>query len=147
MEKNKWENRRKKNKVQNSLKKPIIILLMLSFISFMSYHIFLSIQIADEKLRVLEIAKEDVAELRLRNLELVLEKTEIVSAEYLEKEARDKLRYGADDEKLFLIAEGMLESNWVEDELKKAKGEIFQEKPEKSPEEVFDIWVEFLFKS
>jgi cell division protein FtsB len=46
--------------------------------------------------RILEIAQEDVEELRMKNLELVLEKSEIVSMEYIEKEARDKLRYSGE---------------------------------------------------
>lgn len=145
MKKNNWKNRRRNNKIRNNSRKYITIVLLLAFISFMSYHIFLSIQIADEKFRVLEIAQEDVAELRLRNLELVLEKTEIVSPQYLEKEARDKLRYGADEEKVFLIAEGILDSNWVTQELEQAKGEVFQEEPEKTPDEIFNIWINFLF--
>ena len=136
--------RRRKFKEKTNLKKMLFIFLMLSFIAFMAYHLFLAINIANEKLQILEIAQRDVAELRIRNLELVLEKGEVVSMEYIEKEARDKLRYSGEDEVLFVIPEDLINSEWVEQELALAKGSPTQD-DDKSPEEIFQIWMDFLF--
>lgn len=141
----KRNNTKGKNIERNAnIKKIFTIFLMMSFISFISYHLFLTIQIANEKLQILEIAEEDVAELRIQNLELVLEKSEIVSMEYIEKEARDKLRYSKEGEVLFVIPDELLNSTWLTEELKTAKGDS-KHKEEKTPEEIFEIWIRFLF--
>ncbi len=136
--------RGKNNQRDAKIKKIFTIFLMISFVSFISYHLFLTIQIANEKLQILEIAEEDVAELRIQNLELVLEKSEIVSMEYIEKEARDKLRYSGEGEVLFVIPEESLESDALREKLREAKGYSKHEE-EKSPEEIFEIWIRFLF--
>lgn len=119
---------------------------MLSFTAFMAYHLFLAVNIANEKLQILQVAQKDVAELRIRNLQLVLEKGEVVSMEYIEKEARDKLRYSAEGEVLFVIPEDLVNSEWIEQELELAKGRSKQDE-EKSPEEIFQIWIDFLFSN
>ncbi len=138
--------RRRKIKEKTNLKKILLVFLMLSFIAFMAYHLFLAINIANEKLQILKVAQTDVAELRIRNLELVLEKGEVVSMEYIEKEARDKLRYSGEEETLFVIPEELLNSEWIEQELELAKGSSTQDE-EKGPEEIFQIWMNFLFSS
>lgn len=120
------------------------VFLMLTFISFIGYHLFLAVNIANEKLHILEVAHKDVEELRIRNLELVLEKMEIVSMEYIEKEARDKLRYSKEGETLFVIPEELLSSEWVQKEYEVAKGPT-DGVEEKTPEEIFQIWLNFLF--
>ncbi len=140
------KNRRRREKFKENIvfKKLIFILLMLSLVSFVTYHLFLAINIANEKLQILEIAKEDVAELRIRNLELILEKSEVVSMEYIEKEARDKLRYTSEGDTVFVIPEELLNSDFVEEELEVARGSSKNE-GDKTPEEVFQIWFDFLF--
>lgn len=138
--------RRKKIKGNKNFIKILSILAMLSFMTFIGYHIFLAINITNEKLKILEIAQEDVAELRIQNLELVLQKSEIVSMDYIEKEARDKLRYSKEDETLFVIPQELLESEWVENQLNSAM-DFSKDEDEKTPEQILDIWVKFLFSS
>jgi cell division protein FtsB len=140
------QKRRGKIKDRGNLKKIATIFLMLSFIAFIGYHLFLAVNIANEKLHILEIAQEDVGKLRIQNLELVLEKGEVVSMEYIEKEARDKLRYSSEDEVLFVIPEDLLNSEWIEQELDTAKGSPAGDE-ERTPEEIFQIWLNFLFSS
>lgn len=142
----KKNGRRRKIKERANLKKISLIFLMLSFTAFMAYHLFLAVNIANEKLQILQVAQKDVAELRIRNLQLVLEKGEVVSMEYIEKEARDKLRYSAEGEVLFVIPEDLVNSEWIEQELELAKGRSKQDE-EKSPEEIFQIWIDFLFSN
>ncbi len=142
MLKKNWKRRKSKEKI--TFQKILSISLMLFFVAFMSYHLFLAVNIASERLQVLEIAQTDVEELRIRNLELILEKSEVVSDEYIEKEARDKLRYSAEDEILFVIPEDVLNSEWLSQELDKAKG-LSEKDEDKTPEEIFQIWLDFLF--
>ena len=136
--------KRTRIKDRKNTKQIFLIFLMLSFAAFMSYHVFLAVNIASEKMQILEIAQEDVAELRMQNLELVLEKSEVVSMEYIEKEARDKLRYAQDGEVLFLIQEDLLNSEEVREELVVAKG-VKSDYEDRTPEEIFQIWMDFLF--
>jgi len=142
MLKKNWKRRKSREKI--TFQKILSISLMLFFVAFMSYHLFLAVNIASERLQVLEIAQTDVEELRIRNLELILEKSEVVSDEYIEKEARDKLRYSAEDEILFVIPEDVLNSEWLSQELDKAKG-LSEKDEDKTPEEIFQIWLDFLF--
>ena len=142
MKRDKWEG--KKIKERKNFLKILGIFLMFASVVFIGYHFFLTLNLTNEKLRIMEVAQEDVAQLRIENLELVLEKSEIVSMDYIEKEARDKLRYSQEDEVLFVIPDELLESEWIEQELEDAKG--FQRKEEsKDPEEIIKIWLEFLF--
>ena len=138
--------KREKEKKSKYLFKILTILLLISLISFLGYHFFLALNITNEKLKILDIAQQDVADLRIQNLELVLEKSEIVSLDYLEQEARDKLRYSGEGEVLFVIPEDLLESEWVENELNAAKGNP-KVGEEKKTEEIFQIWLDFLFLS
>ena len=142
MKRDKWEG--EKIKERKKIFKILGIFSMLAFVVFVGYHLFLTLNLTNEKLRILEIAQEDIAQLRIQNLELVLEKGEIVSIEYIEKEARDKLRYSQEDEVLFVIPEELLESEWIEQELEAAKG-LQKKEEEKDTEEIIKIWLDFLF--
>ncbi len=137
---------RVKKQKENKLLKIAIIFAMLGLIAFLSYNLFRSLDITSEKLRILEIAQEDVGQLRMENLKLVLEKSEIVSIEYIEKEARDKLRFSKDDEVLFVIPDELLESPLIEEELALARGSSIDD-GEKDTQEIFNIWLDFLFVS
>ncbi len=142
MRRDEWE--KAKNERKKKLVKLTAIFLMLLSVVFISFHLFLALNIANEKLKILEVAQEDVANLRLQNLELVLEKSEIVSMGYIEKEARDKLKYSGEGEVLFVILDELLESEWVENELNLAKGLQIKEE-ERNAKEIFEIWSDFLF--
>ena len=142
MKRDKWEG--KKIKEKKKFFKIFGIFLMVASVVFIGYHFFLTLNLTNEKLRILEIAQEDVAQLRIENLELVLEKTEIVSMDYIEKEARDKLRYSQEGEVLFVISDELLESEWIEQELEIVKG-LQKKEEEKDAEEIIKIWLDFLF--
>ncbi len=135
---------RRKEKEKNPFLKVLAIFFMISFTAFLAYHVFLALNIRDEKLTILKVAEQDVENLRIQNLELVLEKAEIVSVDYIEKEARDKLRYSAEGEVLFVIPEELLESDWVEEELALAKGATGSQE-EKNTQEIIKVWFDFLF--
>jgi cell division protein FtsB len=141
---NGW-NQRKIQKENRFLKTMIVFALVLSIV-FLSYHFFRTLNITNEKLKILEIAQEDVAQLRMENLKLVLEKSEIVSIDYIEKEARDKLRYSKDDEILFVIPDELLESSFIQEELALARG-FLNEEEDMDTQEVFQVWFDFLFVS
>ncbi len=141
MNTNHWRKNRRVQKPK--LFKVLGIFAMLAFVAFISYHLFLAVNIANEKLQILEVAQKDVAELRIQNLDLVLEKRDIVSMEYIEKEARDKLRYSREEEVLFVIPKSLLESEWVEQKLNEASG-FEDDFEEKKPDEIFEIWKNFL---
>jgi cell division protein FtsB len=60
---------------------------------------------AYHRILLLDQAKQEVGELRVRNLELLQRKEEILSEEYVEKEARDRLYYVKDGEIMVVLPE------------------------------------------
>lgn len=62
-----------------------------------------------QKLEILDQAKEEVEQLRLRNVELVLMSEKVVTEAYIESQARDRLNYAKDGELLYIIPEELLE--------------------------------------
>jgi cell division protein FtsB len=137
------KNRIKKKNVSLRI---VGLILMLAFISFFTYHLILSVDVANNKLKWVEIAQEEVNELRLENLKLILEKSEIVSIDYLEKEARDRLRYSGEGEVLFVIPAEVLNSEQIEEELRLAKG-LPKKVEYTDTKEILDVWIDFLFVS
>ncbi|MBN2100971.1 septum formation initiator family protein [Candidatus Dojkabacteria bacterium] len=57
-----------------------------------------SLRAAYNRMELLDQASGEVDELRVRNLELVSRKEEIIGDDYVEKEARDRLYYAKDGE-------------------------------------------------
>jgi cell division protein FtsB len=64
-----------------------------------------SIMTAYNRSLLLQQAHEEVAELRLKNLELLEEKTLVLDDSYVEKEARDRVFYTRDGEKIVILPE------------------------------------------
>ncbi|GEM_PF-3184477 len=124
--------------------KALGILVFLVLIFFMVGSLYQNVLIMHEKLSILDKVQREVDELRMHNLDLILKQTEVVSYDYIEKAARDKLGYSDDDEILFIIPDELLESDEVEKELTIAKGEDLDDDYYK-PEEIFEEWVDFLF--
>ncbi|MBN1618522.1 septum formation initiator family protein [Candidatus Dojkabacteria bacterium] len=62
-----------------------------------------SIILAYRRSLLLEQARQEVYDLRLRNLELVSEKSNVMSEEYVETEARDRLSYAKDGEVIVVL--------------------------------------------
>jgi cell division protein FtsB len=126
--------------------KIVATVFMLGLILFMTSNFIRSVTVMTEKLRILEKVEEEVDQLRMDNLELILKKSEIVSYEYVEKEARDKLKYTKDEEIVFVIPEDLLKSEVLDEELMRAKGIDIEDSP-KGPQDVLHIWIDFLFFS
>jgi cell division protein FtsB len=64
-----------------------------------------SVVSAYRRMLLLDQAKQEVGELRVQNLELKQEKEKILSEDYVEKEARDRLYYVKDGEVMVVLPE------------------------------------------
>ncbi len=140
----KKDSKNKGSDLQKNVLKILAIVFMFGLIIFMTSNFIRSVTIMTEKVRILEKVEEEVDQLRMDNLELILQKGEIVSYEYVEKEARDKLKYTTDDEVVFVIPEELLQAEALEEELMRAKG-VDLEETSKDTQDVLQIWLEFLF--
>ncbi len=106
--KNKSETRNnQKNSINfvNILSTTIFIALSVYFIS----QTVRSISLTRQKLNIFDNAKSEVNELRYENVQLILTAERVVTEEYIEKEARNRLNYAKDGETLFVIPEELLE--------------------------------------
>ena len=123
--------------ILNSL--PVKLFFLITSI-FILYSVYNSIKITVQKVGIHRQAEREVEELRLQNLHLSLGMKEMSTDRYLEKEARDRLNFGDNEEIVFVIPPNTLEE---------AKGEV--EKIVKESESysigskfTFLEWVEFL---
>ncbi|MCD4756016.1 septum formation initiator family protein [bacterium] len=113
-----------------------MLLLGMSLLLLLS--VYRSVKQMGQKLSLLKQAEHEVEELRIENLELSLEMEEASTVEYLEREARDRLNYGQENEVVFVISDELVDIGIqkVEDILN----------PESNIEEVsvWNEWVDFL---
>ena len=110
----------KNNRVKAQKRGPIryITLLTALFMSgFLLFQIWRSYTLTFQKLEILDQAKEEVEQLRLRNVELVLMSEKVVTEAYIESQARDRLNYAKDGELLYIIPEELLEDPDLNDYL------------------------------
>lgn len=108
---------------------------------FLIFNSFRSFQQTSEKLKILERAKREVTELRLRNISLILDKEKIETDDFTETDIRNRLNYSKKNEIVFVIPDDNLELAKLE------VRRILQTKKEvadsKSP---YEIWKElFLY--
>jgi cell division protein FtsB len=115
-----------------------IVLLITSI--FLLYNVGHSISITVQKLNILQRARAEVDTLRLKNLELALLLDNIQGVEYLEIQARNRLKLSGEGEYIFIIPEEVLEG--VDSDLSNLLG-LREEKEQK---EVYEIWKDFLVK-
>ncbi|MGI6423358.1 MAG: septum formation initiator family protein [Candidatus Dojkabacteria bacterium] len=123
--------------ILNSL--PVKLFFLITSI-FILYSVYNSIKITVQKVGIHRQAEREVEELRLQNLHLSLGMKEMSTDRYLEKEARDRLNFGDNEEIVFVIPPNTLEE---------AKGEvekIVKESESYSIGRKFTLleWVEFL---
>ena len=113
-----------------------ILLLGISLLMLLS--VFRSFKQMGQKISLLRQAEHEVDELRIENLELSLEIVEASSVDHLEREARDRLNYGQENEVVFVISEDLVEIG-----MQKVDDILY---PEKEVEEgsVWEEWVEFV---
>lgn len=83
--------------------------LFLGISVFLLYNVGHSIDITIQKLNILQRARREVDELRLKNLELALLIEDIQGLEYLEIQARDRLNFAGEKEFVFVIPDATLE--------------------------------------
>jgi len=104
------------------------------------YSVFNSVKIAIQKLEILKRAEQEVQDLRLTNLHLSISIKDMSTDRYLEKEARDRLNFGGQNEVVFVIPENSLDI--ASGEVKK----IIEPKVESVYEEGSNIdeWVSFV---
>ncbi|MDD3474829.1 MAG: septum formation initiator family protein [Candidatus Dojkabacteria bacterium] len=115
-----------------------IILIGISILMLLS--VYRSIMQMGQKISLLKQAEQEVRELRLENLELSLEVDEAGTIENLEKEARDRLNYGNEDEVAFVIDDELMELG------KEKVQEILNPEEESSSIDIVAQWKEFLFE-
>jgi cell division protein FtsB len=115
-----------------------IVLLITSI--FLLYNVGHSISITVQKLNILQRARAEVDTLRLKNLELALLLDNIQGVEYLEIQARNRLKLSGEGEYIFIIPEEVLEG--VDSDLSNLLG-LREAKEERR---VHEIWKDFLVK-
>jgi cell division protein FtsB len=76
---------------------------------FILASVYNSFNITVQKLEILKQAEKEVEELRIRNLHLSISMKEMSTDKYLEKEARDRLNFGGDEEIVFILPKNALE--------------------------------------
>ncbi len=113
-----------------------IVLLTISF--FLLYNVGHSINITTQKVDILRKARQEVDDLRLRNLELSVLLNDMQSIEYLEIQARDRLNFAGEKEYVFVIPENALEKATEDIET------ILGTKKISSSKSSWEIWVGFL---
>lgn len=84
-----------------------LILIGISVLMLLS--VYRSVKQMGQKISLLKQAEQEVQDLRLENLELSLRIEEAGSIDSLEKEARDRLNYGDEDEIAFVIDEELIQ--------------------------------------
>ena len=72
---------------------------------FLLFNSFRAFQIKNSKLQILAQAQNEVADLRLRNIKLILEKDNIETNDYLETDIRNRLNYSKSNEIVFVITD------------------------------------------
>jgi cell division protein FtsB len=139
------KSRSKKNRIEENLINRIlnsglgqIVLLGVSVLMLLS--VYRSFRQMAQKISLLKQAEQEVNELRLKNLELSLRIEETGGVENLEKEARDRLNYGRENEVVFVIEEELVEVGRG-----KVQAILLPEE-EVSEVDVLDEWLDFIVK-
>lgn len=130
-------------------RKILLTVLVVFVISFFAYQSYRSIVLTQQKLNTLDSAQEQVDDLRLKNLSLLLEAEYVLSDEFVEAQARNKLDLAREGEVLILIPEGLLAEPELEAYIESQKGyEVGDvQEIEDSQQSLFEIWWAYLFGS
>lgn len=117
---------------------PVAKVVLLGISVFLVYNIFHSIGITVQKVDILNKARVEVEDLRLKNLELASLLERMQTVEYLEVEARDRLNFSGKKDIVFVIPESMYPV------AKEYVDELFSEKKIEENEYGFEAWKSFL---
>jgi len=104
----------------------------------MLFNVVKSIVQTGYKLKILEQAEAEVEELRLENIDLVMQSQEVNEDRYIEIEARNRLNLGRDGEVQFVIPDEVL--NKFDPESERFSSEITQSM---QPQSTLQKWVDF----
>ncbi len=117
---------------------PVAKIVLLGISVFLVYNIFHSIGITVQKVDILNKARVEVEDLRLKNLGLASLLERMQTVEYLEVEARDRLNFAGKKDIVFVIPESMypVAEEYV--------NELFSEKRAEKNEYGFEAWKSFL---
>ncbi len=113
-------------------------IVLLGISAFLVYNIFHSISITVQKVDILNKARVEVEDLRLKNLELASLLERMQTVEYLEVEARGRLNFAGKKDIVFVIPESMYPV------AKEYVNELFSEKRVEKDEYGFEVWKSFL---
>ncbi|MCC7289656.1 hypothetical protein IT417_00145 [bacterium] len=86
----------------------LILIGFIVFSIFLLFNSFRSIQIAKDKMAILNRAREEVTDLRLKNISLILDKTRIETDDYTETDIRNRLNYSKRGEVIFVLSDQSL---------------------------------------
>jgi len=111
---------------------------MVALSAFLLYNVYRSAIVTQEKTEISDKAKEQVNELRVKNLELELILESMQSKEYLEVQARDRLNFSGQNEYVFVIPEGLL------GEGKERVDALLYPPKEEVEDSTYVVWFEFL---
>ncbi|KUK76305.1 MAG: transmembrane(s)protein [candidate division WS6 bacterium 34_10] len=115
-----------------------IVLLIISALMILS--VYRSVKQMSQKISLLRQAEQEVRELRIENLELSLRIENAGSIESLEKEARDRLNYGKENEIVFVIDDDLIEVG------KEKVQAILYPEEDVAEVNVLEEWVDFIVR-
>lgn len=118
---------------------PVAKVILLGISVFLVYNIFHSVGITVAKVEILNKARVEVEDLRLKNLELASLLERMRTVEYLEVEARDRLNFTGKKDIVFVIPENMYPV------ARKYVDSLLNEKKVDNGEYGFEAWKNFLF--
>jgi cell division protein FtsB len=113
-----------------------VILITVSVLMLLS--VYRSFRQMGQKLSLLKQAEREVEELRIENLKLSLQVEEAGSIENLEREARDRLNYGQENEIVFVIDEQLIDIG------RREVQSIIYPEPEEKEVDVLVEWIDFI---
>lgn len=132
------ESRGGKRPANTLFSNKLVQIALIGIAIFLFYSVYNSIKITGEKLEISKRAKQEVDELRLKNLELELALESMQTPEYLEVQARDRLNFSGENEYIFVIPESLLEH------AKEGVNTYLYGNQEKVQDPTHIVWYEFL---
>lgn len=97
------------NRKSISFSSVAVIILFLGLTAFMTYNIFRTLTLSGQKLQVLEQAEQEVEQLRLDNIKLVMQRNDVITDDYIETQARNRLNYSKKGETQVVIPDTVIE--------------------------------------
>lgn len=119
----------------------ITTLLFLALSAYLVVQTARSIDITGQKLDIFKKAQKEVTDLRIKNVKLILMSERVVTEEYIEEEARNRLNYAKDGEILFIIPAELIESDELSEYIERYSYGYVDEGASKKDN--LTIWIDF----